>query len=293
MNILITGTTSTVGDRLIHYLINTNYKVFCTIRNRNNISIENRSKIVLIEIDLLNENDYSKLPRNIDIIIHLAAVNKFSGHSNLEIIKHNVLINKNIVAYAENVKAKKIIYTSSISIYGDVNESIVTNTTLVNSPDCYGISKLVGEVAIKSLGNKTSSISIRLPAILGDKNNQCFITNICKNLSTNSPIILKNPNTLFNNVINIDSIANFIFKLIINTQWDGHHSFPIATIHPVELSNLIMNLKDQLDSKSLINNSIKAANAFIIDSNYAIKNFEYIPDSTINVCKNHCALFQN
>jgi nucleoside-diphosphate-sugar epimerase len=293
MNILITGTTSSIATRLIDYLIYTNYKVYCTIRNRNNISIEKKSNIELIEVDLSNENDYSKLPRNIDIIIHLAAVNKFSGHSNLEIIKYNVLINKNIISYAESIKVKKIIYTSSISIYGDVNERIVTNTTLVNSPDCYGISKLVGEVAIKSLGNKISSVSIRLPAILGDKKNQCFITNICKSLSTNLPIIFNNPNTLFNNVINIDSVANFIFKLIINTQWDGHHSFPIATIHPVELSSLILNLKAQLDSKSLINNSIKATNSFIIDSNYAIKNFKYIPDSTIDVCINHCTLFQN
>lgn len=293
MNILITGTTSTIGEHLINRLNKTDNKIYCTIRNSINRLFENRQNIEFIEIDLLNENEYSKLPCNIDIIVHLAAANKFSGFSELEIITYNVLLNKNIITYAANAKAKKIIYTSSISIYGKVLEKIITNNTLVNSPDCYGISKLVGEVGIKSLGNKLDSISIRLPAILGDKKNQCFITDICNKLLTNSPIELYNSRTLFNNVIQVDSVSSFIFKLIINSEWEGHHSFPIATKQPIELIKLVTNLRTQLNSQSLINSSIKETNSFIVDSDYAINIFKYNPDNTIDVCKYHCSLFQN
>jgi nucleoside-diphosphate-sugar epimerase len=124
MKILITGSACSIGKYLINYLINTDNYIYCTIRNNyDNLPIN--KNIEYIKIDLLNENEFYKLPRNIDVIVHLAGVNKFSGFSELEIIRFNVLLNQNIITYANKIKTKKVIYTSSISIYGNVFEKII------------------------------------------------------------------------------------------------------------------------------------------------------------------------
>jgi nucleoside-diphosphate-sugar epimerase len=293
MNLLITGVTSNIGKHLIKYLDKTDYKIYCTIRNLSNKLFEKKDNIEFIEIDLLNQAEYTKLPDNIDFIVHLAAANKFSGLTELEIIAYNILLNTNIITYAANANAKKIIYSSSISVYGQVRDKIVTNNTMIDRPDCYGVSKFAGEVGINSLRDKISSISLRLPAILGDKNNTCFITNICNKLSKNEDVELYNPSTLFNNVIKSDAVSNFIYKLIINENWFGHHSFPIASKDPIELNKLVCNLKNRLNSHSLIKCIITEANSYTIDSSYAIINFEYSPEKTIDTCNFHSTFFQN
>ena len=139
MKILITEATENVGKALRICLIK-NYKIFC---------LTNKNKRFVDDIigDLNNYSSLVNATKNIDIVIHLAAVIK----GNKKILnKVNVLGTKNLIKACEENKVKKIIFMSSLDIKFKTH---------------YGISKLKAEEIIKN--SKLKYIILRPTAIYG------------------------------------------------------------------------------------------------------------------------------
>ena len=69
--ILITGSSGTIGTRLCEQLLEEGYNVVGADYQPNswNKQVQN----ITIDIDLRNKEQFNKLPRDIDLIIHLAA----------------------------------------------------------------------------------------------------------------------------------------------------------------------------------------------------------------------------
>jgi nucleoside-diphosphate-sugar epimerase len=108
------------------------------------------------------------LPKNPEYVFNLAAVHRTPGHSDQEYFKTNVSGAINITKWCEDVGAKTIVFTSSISVYG-LQEGIINESSqpAPNSP--YGYSKLYAEEIHKSWQAKSPlvrSISIVRPAVI-------------------------------------------------------------------------------------------------------------------------------
>ena len=99
MNILITGSSGTIGTRLSEILIRYGYNVFCCDKRLNfwNKEVNDRT----IKINLRSKSAIKlKLPKKIDLIIHLAAnarVNNLVINPNLA--KENIDILFNVLEY--------------------------------------------------------------------------------------------------------------------------------------------------------------------------------------------------
>jgi nucleoside-diphosphate-sugar epimerase len=79
-----------------------------------------------------------------DIIFNLAAKVRFPGHPDREYFETNVCGAENVCVFAEEYGIRKIIFTSSMSIYG-ASEELKTEDTLPTPNTPYGISKLIAE----------------------------------------------------------------------------------------------------------------------------------------------------
>jgi len=68
MRILLTGATGYIGKRLLPVLIENGHNVICCVRdlNRFNPPDSLKSKIEIIELDLLDKSTMSNIPENID-----------------------------------------------------------------------------------------------------------------------------------------------------------------------------------------------------------------------------------
>lgn len=85
-----------------------------------------------------------RVARKPDVIFNLAAVHRTPGHRSEEYYDTNVLGAINIVKWASKVEVRKIVFTSSISVYGQTNES--KNESNHPSPiHPYGKSKYMAE----------------------------------------------------------------------------------------------------------------------------------------------------
>lgn len=83
-------------------------------------------------------------PKNVELIVNLAAIHREPGHEDYEYFETNLLGAQNVCNFAEQVGCQNIIFTSSISPYG-VSESTKDESTLPIPVTAYGSSKLVAE----------------------------------------------------------------------------------------------------------------------------------------------------
>ncbi len=138
MNILVTGAEGFIGKNLVNKLKQLNYNV---------ISLDIKgSPDYLLDI---SKDDLSVIKEDIDVIYHLAA-QPFGKGSELNPfldLDYNITGTLKVCYLAQSKNAKKIIYTSTVAVYG--NNDLASEDSTLNPLSNYGVSKLAGEFYIK------------------------------------------------------------------------------------------------------------------------------------------------
>lgn len=176
MNILITGGAGYIGYSLIHKILEDHPKSKITVYD--NLSRKNyalflnggfdKSRISFVEGEMLDSRKLKRTLKNKDLVIHLAAkvitpFADFDAHS-FEQVNH--WGTAELAMAIEDSDVKKVIYLSSLSVYGTHDEPINLNTEL--SPrSFYGISKLKGEEHFNRLKDKKEICIIRSGNVYG------------------------------------------------------------------------------------------------------------------------------
>ena len=112
MNILITGSSGFIGNKIKKYFKNKGHTIFTLSRNSNKRN-ENYSSENIIGLHELKE-----IVIDLDIIIHLSSKshsNKFSFQNQ----KENYFITKSLIEFAKKIKLKKFIFLSSTNVNGE------------------------------------------------------------------------------------------------------------------------------------------------------------------------------
>jgi UDP-glucose 4-epimerase len=146
MNIIVTGAAGFIGGRLVKELRAAGHRVY-TLDKKALKSSEDHYVVDLSDpkaVDL-------EFPTNIDVIFHLAAQSGgyYSlGNPNLD-CEWNVLGTLNVKLLATKLGVRKVVYTSSMAVYGN---GVNFNEDHFPKPvSYYGVSKLAGEYYIKLL----------------------------------------------------------------------------------------------------------------------------------------------
>jgi NADH dehydrogenase len=132
--LLVTGATGFIGRHLVEKLVKKNMKVRCLVRNSGKIELNN-ANLEIIEGDILDTHSLDEATRNIDLVIHLAAVIKSSNPKKIEQV--NVLGTANLISACRKNNVKKIIHVSSLD-------------AALNNTNYYGATKRFSEEIIKN-----------------------------------------------------------------------------------------------------------------------------------------------
>lgn len=147
MKILITGGLGFIGYKLAKYLKNDQNQIH--ILDIKEPSEWHDKTFRYFSFDMRDTHMFSKLDRDYDYVFHLAA--QPGGYYSLinpqEDCTLNCLSTVNLVSYFKQFKPKKIIFSSSMAVYG--NCEMATEDTVENPISFYGVSKLAGEKYIK------------------------------------------------------------------------------------------------------------------------------------------------
>lgn len=151
MNALVTGGSGFIGSNIVHALINENWNV----RVLDNLSSGHKEnldgmKVDLIEADIRNAEAVSEACQDIDVVFHLAA--SVGRQKSLDNPQEDSSINLggtvNLLEGMRKNKVKKIVYSSSAAIFGELLTPTIDENHPQNADSPYGVSKLAAEKMI-------------------------------------------------------------------------------------------------------------------------------------------------
>lgn len=213
MKILITGSNGFVGSRLIQKFDNLGYDVIGIDYNFDtNYEVHEKT----INADLALDNLIELLPKNIQVIIHCAAAKSDFGISNDQYYKDNVIATRKLMDFAIITKVPKVIYFSTVSVYGHDN-ILKDEHQLLNSNTVYGDTKLEGENEAKRWvnANKKFKLIILRPSIIYGINNYTNMYNLMRSMQINRYFKIGRGNNIKSmvSINNLVEMTLFVFNL--------------------------------------------------------------------------------
>jgi UDP-glucose 4-epimerase len=142
MKILVTGGAGFMGSWLVDELINREFEVI-SVDNLLGGNLKNvNPKCKFIEMDVRDRRKVEKICEDVEVIFHLAAyaAEGQSLFSPIQINDINITSMNNLLVAAINNNIKKIIFTSSMAVYG--NQGPPFSEDMIRKPvDPYGCGK--------------------------------------------------------------------------------------------------------------------------------------------------------
>ena len=169
MKLFITGSQGFIGKLLTESLLDLGYEIIGIDLLMNSVDHE---KYIHIQGNIMDSSLLSNsMSTSIDAVIHLAAEHKDFGVSEEEYFTVNEHGTKVILDCATEAGIEKIIFFSSVAVYGKIEKA--TETTAPTPSTSYGASKLAAENIIRQwikVDSKRSAVIIRPAVVFGPEN---------------------------------------------------------------------------------------------------------------------------
>lgn len=168
-NLLITGATGLLGQRILLKLIDLNYQIYATKRTHSVTQIDSE-KINWMEINSIQDNLFELIPEKIDYVIHAGALVSYKKSDKEVIFKINAEWTNFLAESALKAGVQKFIFISSISALGKVsNDNFINENTPKSDHEFlsnYGKSKRQAEEKLWELSEKGLPIIIFNPSVI-------------------------------------------------------------------------------------------------------------------------------
>ena len=151
--ILVTGAAGFIGSNLCEYLLNLGSNVvaldnFATGHKKNLEALKENENFIFIEGDIRNLEDCHKACKNVDYVLHQAALGSVPRSINDPITSNDVNVGGflNMLVAARDAGVRRFIYAASSSTYGD-SKSLPKIENKIGKPlSPYAITKFVNEL---------------------------------------------------------------------------------------------------------------------------------------------------
>lgn len=152
-NILVTGGAGFIGSNLIEKLLELEANVLCldnfsTGRMDNLVNVNDNPKFSLLKGDIRDLETCQKACKNIDFVLHEAALGSVPRSINDPITSNDVNVGGflNMLVAARDNGVKRFVYAASSSTYGDSEELPKVEDRIGNPLSPYAITKYVNEL---------------------------------------------------------------------------------------------------------------------------------------------------
>lgn len=266
MKILVTGGAGFIGSNLVESLLQ-NDKIslvrvldnFATGHKKNIEEFFSNPKFELIEGDIRNIDDCLLACKGIDAISHQAALGSVPRSIADPLTSHQVNVNGfiNILEAARANNIKRIVYASSSSVYGDLQDSPKVETRVGKVLSPYAATKMTNELYAEAYA-KNYNMTIcgfRYFNVFGPKQDPegpyaAVIPLFIKAALTNTSPLINGDGTItrdFTPVSNVVQInTNALFEELSNSN---HFVFNVACGKTTDLNQIWNFIKDITGSK--------------------------------------------
>jgi UDP-glucose 4-epimerase len=174
--ILITGVAGFIGSHVAQRFIQEGFKVV-GVDDLSGGKIENvPAEVDFVQGDLSLESTVGLLPDDCSKILHLAGQSsgEISFDDPIADLKKNTVSTLNLIRYGIENSIERMVYASSMSVYGAVDDQPIDETHPCSPLSCYGVGKLAAENYLRVYCKKLPFVSLRMFNVYGpgqDMNN--------------------------------------------------------------------------------------------------------------------------
>ena len=302
--VLVTGGSGFIGSSLVDSLIEQNIRVICIDNfddfypksiKLSNMQMSLKSPLyTFIEGDIRNKELLEKIfqEHTIDLVVHLAAKAGVRPSIQNPDVYFDVNVNGTLclVNVMNKYKVKKLVFSSSSSVYGNNVKIPYSETDNVDFPiSPYAASKKSCELLIYTFHhlNKLDVINLRFFTVYGPRQRpDLAIHKFFKNIYNGKPIDVYGDGSTSRDYTYIDDIVQGMLHAInyLAQQEDVYETVNLGNNKPVKLTELI-DVIEQVTSRKFIINHLPMqegdVNHTYADITKAQKIFSYNPKKTI------------
>ncbi|SCG83249.1 UDP-glucose 4-epimerase [Proteiniborus sp. DW1] len=250
---LVTGGAGFIGSNIVEKLLRMGLEVkvldnFSTGKIENIEHLLSSPKLEIIEGDIRNLGDCIKACRNIDFVLHNAALGSVPRSISDPRTTNDVNITGtlNMLIASRDNNVRRFVYASSSSVYGD-DENLPKKEEIVGRPlSPYAITKVTNEMYGKIFHNnfKLSTIGLRYFNVFGknqDANSQyaAVIPNFIKKIMLGERPIIWGDGTQTRDFTFVENVVEANLKACLASDEATGNVFNIATGNRVSILDLL------------------------------------------------------
>lgn len=167
--ILITGVAGFIGSHIAARFIREGYAVV-GVDDLSSGRIENVPPgLDFIRGDLAQASTIAMIPSGCRKILHLAGQSsgEISFDDPVADLQKNTVSTLNLISYGIANGVERMVYASSMSVYGAVENEPIAETHVCSPLSCYGVGKLAAEGYLRVYGSKLPFVAMRMFNVYG------------------------------------------------------------------------------------------------------------------------------
>lgn len=249
-SILLVGGTGYVGSHLVPVLADYGWQVYTT-------GTKPQVADNYFVVDFEREQSFEALKgKRFQLIIILASKMTAMGTTSLT----HPDLRTNTTGYAAFLHfvasfnlSDKVIYTSSMTVYGSSNNLPVNENAVIEPVHTYGLSKALAEQITHffCLHKNIPGVVLRLPGVYGGTRQSGFIYNVADKCRRNERIDLKSEGLIFWETMHVSDLCNIVVRFINHYSWQKEFEiFNVSYGEPTDFYQTAYAIKQFLLSES-------------------------------------------
>jgi nucleoside-diphosphate-sugar epimerase len=275
VRVLVTGAGGFLGGQIARRLAEVGFEVVAATRNspvEPPASPAAARRFRVVAVDLAS----GKLPPACEAIVHTAATSVWTGISADRMLTDNILATQALVRHALESKASTFVFFSSMSAFGTIRASVLTEAAPSIDVDAYGLTKLLGEKLLQEAAGGLPSLSIRLPAVIGRGSKRNWPSEALRKLKAGAPLDYFNPDAPFNNAVHERDIAALV-GVALQCGLSGAEMVVVGAAGQTTIARAVEALVGATGSRSPVTAQSRDGPAFLIDSGKAQRLYGFAP----------------
>jgi nucleoside-diphosphate-sugar epimerase len=252
VKVLLTGASSYVGAFVATRLAE-RQEVIATFRRTNHRvrELSSKANVRLIQLDLADPQDFVRLPRDVDAVVHNAATFPWTDVKATDVALCNVAGTAHLVEWAAELpNLARFIHYSTISVYGPVSTPTLEEARAPAPDEIYGSSKLAAEHLVDGLPDRLAPTHLRFPVVLGNGSHRAFIPLMADAMTRDDDVHLRNPQSPYNAMTTLPAVADLTMHLLENRPPASAVNLGAHT--PMTIMAIAQMLRTRIGSRSRI-----------------------------------------
>lgn len=268
--ILVTGGAGFIGSNFCNLMVKKDHEVTAF----DNLSLGVQTNLVpevkFVKGDVKNRAELESAGMDFEYIVHLAASSSapmFEGDGLRDAIENNIIGHLDVLNFARDIKAKKVLFASTSSIYGN-NPTPLTEDQLVVPPNFYSVTKYSQESMSRVYSAKYNLeiIAFRFMSVYGpNEGHKKIFANVLSQfiwgMAKEKPAVLYGDGKQERDFTNVRDVVQGI-ELAMNSETRyGFNIFNIGTATAINLIDLVATINKVMGkniASQCIENPIKS-----------------------------------